>query len=88
MKIVVIYRPNSEHARRVEEFTHQYTQRYPDTRMELLNIDGREGSATANIYDITRYPAILALQNDGSASQVWQGDQLPLMDEVAGYARK
>lgn len=87
MKLVVLYRPNSEYARAVEEFTHEYTRRYPDTRMEVLNIDGREGSATALFYDVTQYPAVMALQNDGSASQIWQGIPLPLMDEVAGYAR-
>lgn len=70
----------------MEEFAHEFTRRSPEVHVEMLNIDGREGNATAVLYDITSYPAILALRNDGSASQVWQGDALPLMSEVASYA--
>jgi hypothetical protein len=86
MKLVVLYRPVSEHRRAVEEFIHEYTRRYPSGRLEILNIDTREGSAIASIYDITSYPGVLALRDDGAASMVWQGETLPLLDEVAGYA--
>lgn len=85
MKTVILYRPVSEHARKVEEFVHEYTRRYPTHRVEILNIDTREGSVTASLYDITSYPAILALNDDGSASMIWQDEQLPLIDDVAGY---
>lgn len=87
MKAVIIYRPNSEHGRLVDEFAHQFSRLHPDIHLELLNIDGREGSAMASLYDIVSYPAILALQDDGSANMVWEGDELPLIDEVAGYTR-
>jgi hypothetical protein len=53
----------------------------------VLNIDTREGSATATLYDIMQYPAILVIQGDGGVQKVWQGERLPLMDEVAVYAR-
>ncbi|MGC1176656.1 MAG: hypothetical protein WA843_01180 [Candidatus Saccharimonadales bacterium] len=85
MKVLVLYRPNSEHGRLVEEFMRDFRSRYPDTRLEVLNLDSREGSATATLYDIMQYPAILALQNDGAVQKVWQGDVLPLMDEVLAY---
>ncbi len=41
----------------------------------------------ARVYDVVQYPALLAIQNDGGLAQYWQGELLPLMDEVAGYAR-
>jgi 3-deoxy-D-manno-octulosonic acid (KDO) 8-phosphate synthase len=51
-----------------------------------MSIDTREGSATATLYDVVQYPAILVLQTDGYVQKIWQGEQLPLMDEVASYA--
>jgi hypothetical protein len=87
MKVLVLYRPNSEHARLIEEFIHDYQRRHEADRLETLNIDTREGSATASFYDVVQYPAILVLQSDGYPQKVWQGDTLPLMDELAAYAR-
>ena len=86
MKVVILYRPNSEHGRRVEEFERVYKYRHADTRLELINIDTREGSSMASLYDIMEYPAILVLQTDGYAQKVWQGEIMPMMDEVVSYA--
>ena len=47
---------------------------------------GGGGSATATLYDIMRYPAILVLQNDGYLQKSWEGEQFPLMDEIFSYA--
>lgn len=87
MKVLILYRPNSEHGRLIEEFIHEYQQRHQSDRLEVLNIDTREGSAMATLYDIMQYPAILVTQADGGVQKLWQGDSLPLMDEVASYAR-
>jgi hypothetical protein len=86
MKVLILYRPNSEHGRRIEEFIREYQARHQPDHLEVLSIDTREGSATATLYDIMQYPAILVLQGDGNVQKVWEGDQLPLMDEVAAYA--
>lgn len=86
MKVLVLYRPNSEHGRLVEEFIHDFQARHRDERLEVLNIDTRDGSATASLYDVMRYPAILVLQTDGYLQKSWEGDQLPMMDEVVSYA--
>ena len=87
MKVLVLYRPNSEHGRLIEDFIHDYQQRHQPAHLEVLSIDTREGSATATLYDIMQYPAILIVQADGGVQKVWQGDTLPLMDEVAAYAQ-
>lgn len=87
MKVLVLYRPNSEHGRTVEEFIHDFQQRHAEERMEILNVDSRDGSAMASLYDVMQYPAILVTQDDGYLQRSWQGDSLPLMDEVAAYAR-
>ena len=59
MKTIIVYRPISEHAREVDEFAHEFIRRYPETKFELLNIDTRDGAATASIYDITALPSNL-----------------------------
>jgi len=83
--LLILYRPNSEHATTIDSFVRDFQQRYEvGKKIELQSIDTREGSSTASIYDVMSYPAILALADDGSVLNVWQGD-LPLMDEVAGY---
>jgi 3-deoxy-D-manno-octulosonic acid (KDO) 8-phosphate synthase len=86
MKVLILYRPNSEHGRLIEDFIHEYQHRHQATHLEVLSIDTREGSATATLYDIMQYPAILVVQTDGNVQKVWQGETLPLMDEVASYA--
>ena len=86
MKITVLYRPDSEHARSIETFIRDYQRFHASDRLEILNIDRRDGAATASLYDIMQYPAILALREDGSVLKMWEGDSMPLMDEVAAYA--
>lgn len=86
MKLLAIYRPQSEFARIVEEYARdiEYQQ---GVKMELVNIDTRDGAAMASLYDITQYPSIIVLKDDGQMQQMWSGGIMPLMNEVAGYVR-
>jgi len=86
MKIVVVYRPNSEHGRTIEEFVRDFQHRHEDTKLDVQDVDSREGTALVSLYDIVQYPAIMALRDDGSTLKIWEGGDLPLMDEVASYA--
>ena len=86
VKLLILYRPNSEHATEVESFVRDFQHQYDVGRkLELLSLNTRDGAATASLYDVMMYPAILVLANDGSVLNLWQGKPLPLMDEVAGY---
>lgn len=87
MKVLVLYRPNSEHGRSVEAFIRDFKYQHgasADT-LDVLDIDTRDGVATASLYDVLQYPAVLVLADDGQVLKSWQGDNLPLMDELAGY---
>ena len=87
VKLLILYRPNSEHATEVESYVHDFQRRYEVGRkFELVSLNTRDGAATASLYDVISYPAILVLADDGSMVGFWQGMPLPLMDEVAGYA--
>ena len=84
--MVVLYRPNSEHARKVEEFVRDFSHDDRSRKIELVSLDTRDGASTASLYDVMQYPAILALANDGRVIKEWEGDMLPLRTEVAYYA--
>jgi hypothetical protein len=88
MRILIFYRPNSEFARGVETFVHDFTNRHSSLadRVELLDYDSREGTELARIHDVLAHPAILLLREDGSLLKDWRQDSLPPIDEVANYA--
>jgi hypothetical protein len=87
MKVLVLYRPNSEHGRIIEEFIRDFQSQNDVRSLEVLNVDSREGSAMASLYDVMSYPAILILQTNGYLEKSWEGDSLPLLDEVVAYVR-
>ena len=84
MKLVILYHPQSEFSRSVEEYAHDF-ERTRGKAIELVSLDTAGGSDMAKLYDIVQYPALLALRDDGQLLQKWEGARLPLMDEVAGY---
>jgi hypothetical protein len=87
MKVMILYRPNSEHATVVESFVRDFQHQHDfGERVELLSMDTRDGAATASLYDIWQFPTVMAVSDDGRMLNMWQGQPLPLMDEVAGYA--
>lgn len=87
MRVTFLYRPNSEHATKVETYVRDFQHKYDlGTRIELLSVNTRDGAAIASIYDVWAYPTIMVLAHDGSVVKMWQGDNLPLMDEVASHA--
>ena len=87
MKVMILYRPNSDHARVVESFVRDFQHQHDfGDRVELISMDTRDGAATASLYDIWQFPTVMAIADDGHMLNAWQGQPLPLMDEVAGYA--
>ena len=84
MKVIILYHPQSEHSRIVEEYAHNF-ERQRGEIIQMVSLDTKEGAATATLYDIMAYPAVLALSDDGQIRKSWEGAQLPLMNEVAAY---
>lgn len=85
MKVVILYRRQSEHGRAVEEFIHEFHRLHPGVVVEEKSLDTREGAELARLYDIMSPPGVLALRDDGSVLNSWQGEILPLMNDVASY---
>lgn len=87
MKVLVLYRQKSEHRQTIEEFIRQFKSLHPRSKIDSLDVDHREGMAMASLYDVVRYPAIIALRDDGTSLQAWQGiDDMPRLDDVSYYA--
>ncbi|MCL5112905.1 MAG: hypothetical protein M1554_00265 [Patescibacteria group bacterium] len=88
MKVVVLYKKNSEHYSSLEEFISKLRQGLEGSSVsvEVSSAETREGNAIASIYDIFSFPAILVLRDDGSVQNLWEGPDFPAIDEIKGYA--
>lgn len=86
MRTVILYHPNSEFAGMSEDFKRDYERRHYGRQIELVSLEEVEGAEMAKLYDVVRYPAILALKDDGSLLKLWQDRPWPPLDEVAAYA--
>ncbi|HEV2412560.1 MAG TPA: hypothetical protein VGS28_02005 [Candidatus Saccharimonadales bacterium] len=85
MKVMVLYRSNSESDRQTSDFLHDY-ERQTGKTIQAVNADDVEGSQTADLYEVVNYPAIIVTADDGSLIKIWQGPQLPTISEVSYYA--
>lgn len=86
MKIVILYHPNSDHARKVEEYAHDFSHQLGH-QLELISLESTEGAEKARTYDIVRYPAVMAMSDSGELLKAWQGPVLPLMNELSFYTK-
>jgi hypothetical protein len=85
MKLLALYHPNSEHGRMVEEYAHDF-EKTRGVVINLASLETREGAATASLYGVVQYPALLVIKEDDHLLvKHWEGVPWPTMDEVAGY---
>lgn len=84
MKVVVLYRSQSEHERMVLDFERDY-ESLTGRSLTLYDLNTRDGAAMASLYDVVNYPAVLALADNGQLLQIWQGEVLPMMNEIIYY---
>jgi len=86
VKVYVLYRPKSDHARRTEEFVRDFKGQH-SVNVEVIDVDSRDGVATASLYDVLTYPTVLVMTEDGQLLKTWSGEEVPpLMNELASYA--
>lgn len=82
MKVYVLYREKSDHARAVESFLRDMDKQY-NIQPTKLDIDTIEGDQFAKLYDITSYPSVVVIQDDGRLQRMWSDEHLPMADRVA-----
>lgn len=86
MRLVIVYREQSEHRLMVETFIRDYKYR-TGMDVETIDPDTRDGVAFCRTYDIVECPTIIALTNEGSVYQLWRGTNFPTISEVATIAQ-
>jgi 3'-phosphoadenosine 5'-phosphosulfate sulfotransferase (PAPS reductase)/FAD synthetase len=86
MRVVVIYRDESDHAREVIDYMRDY-ERQTGQALEVIDPDTRDGDQFCRTYDIVEYPTIIALTYDGIMQYLWRGRPLPTINEVSYYDR-
>ena len=87
MKLLILYHDKSDHALSTESYAKDI-ERFGGLKPELISLETVEGDHNARLYDITQYPAIVAIKNDGQMSGLWQGLPLPLINEVVGACKQ
>lgn len=85
MKVTVIYKPVSEHARVVEDYMRDFT-RQTGSELSTLDPETPDGATLCRTYDIVEYPTVIATSDDGQMQNSWRGLPLPTISEVSYYS--
>lgn len=87
MRVICVWRRESDYGRTVEEWLTEFERR-TGVEIESLDPDTREGESICRAYDIVEYPTIIAIDNNGGVLSVWKGRNLPTFDEVNYWVMK
>lgn len=84
MRVVIIYKNESDHARAVLDFLRDFKHQTGHD-LQTLDPDSAEGEQFCRAYDIVEYPTIIALSDDSLMQNTWAGVPLPTISEVSFY---
>jgi hypothetical protein len=84
MRVVVVYKEQSDHARAVLDFLRDF-QHQTGHELQTLDPDSVEGELFCRAYDIVEYPTVIALSDDSVMQNTWVGVPLPTISEVSFY---
>jgi len=84
MRVVVIYKDNTDNTRTVTDFLRDFEHQTGHV-LETLDPDTAEGMLFCDTYGIVEYPAMIALSDDGIMQNFWKGIPLPTINEVSYY---
>lgn len=84
MKVRVIYKEESDHAREVLDYLRDF-KRQTGHDLETVDPDTPDGTDFCRTYDIVEYPSIVAISDTGSLQNLWRGRPLPTISEISYY---
>jgi len=84
MKVVVVYKQESDHAREVMDYLRDF-ERQTGRPLGTLDPETKEGETFCRAYDIVEYPSIIAISDDSHMQNLWRGTPLPTISEVSYY---
>jgi hypothetical protein len=86
MRVVIVYKNESDHARNVLDFLRDF-ERQTGHVLQTLEPDSAEGEAFCRAYDIVEYPTVIALSDASVMQNTWRGVPLPTISEVSFYVQ-
>ncbi len=84
MRVVVVYKNESDHARDVLDYLRDF-KRQTGHDIETLDPEQPAGEQFCRAYDIVEYPTVIALSDDSHMQNLWRGLPLPTISEVSYY---
>lgn len=84
MKVVIVYKEESDHARTVLDFLRDF-KRQTGRDLETLNPESLQGEQFCRAYDIVEYPTVIAISDSAVMQNTWTGLPLPTISEVSYY---
>ena len=84
MRVAVIYKIESDHAREVLDYLRDFARQTGRT-IEEIDPDTPEGAHFCRTYDIVEYPTLVALSDSGQLQTMWRGRPLTTISEVSFY---
>lgn len=85
MKVVVVYKDESDHAREVIDYMRDF-EHQTGHKIEVIDPDTPAGDSFCRAYGVVEYPTVLALSDDSQMQSMWRGRPLPTIHEVSYYA--
>ncbi|MEM6997682.1 MAG: hypothetical protein AAF413_02095 [Patescibacteria group bacterium] len=83
MRTRILYRSNTESEPAVVEFVKSLDRSDRD-RVELVDVNSRDGDGLARLYGIQKYPSVIVTAVDGTLVRSWFGG-LPLVSDFTYY---
>ena len=84
---MIFYRPHSEHERLVDDYVRDFT-RHTGKQLPTVDVDSPDGSQLAELYDVVKFPSIVATDDEGKLLQLWSDEMLTRFDEVSFYVEQ
>lgn len=84
MRVAVVYRYESDHAREVIDYLRDFSRQTGHT-IDEIDPDTRDGAHFCRTYDVVEYPTMIAVDTEGRMHHMWRGRPLPTISEVSFY---
>jgi hypothetical protein len=87
MKAVILYKPGAETDSQMQDYLREFTHRTGKT-IELIDVTSPRGVELAQLYDVLKYPALIAVEDNGTFVEAWpELDKWPTMNELTYYTQ-
>jgi hypothetical protein len=86
MRVVVIYKEQTDYARQVIDYLADF-KRQTGHDLEIMDPESPAGIDFTQIYDIMTLPTMIAISDEGLLQNTWVGLPLPTISEVSYYVQ-